>query len=190
MLGCFYEPLGPAVSPSPGKNADGWPLCRRPPAAARRKQKNVLLHFDWRQVKHFSSPRLQPFSPLSLSLLSTAPPPFSLYFSLPACSLCAWKWMSFPPSASTSPYSVYLNIWYVSSHKISVITRGEWYVERPLCIMLSDAHRAHSLAQWYTWQAWAGNQQGIDGAEAPDMQKPELATCPTKHHHRQKAGGP
>lgn len=182
---------GPPSAPARGKTlTDGPSAAARLPlrGVSKKTSSSTLIGGKWSisllRVCSLSLLSLSPSSPLP------PPPPFSLYFSLPACSLCAWKWMSFPPSASTSPYSVYLNIWYVSSHKISVITRGEWYVERPLCIMLSDAHRAHSLAQWYTWQAWAGNQQGIDGAEAPDMQKPELATCPTKHHHRQKAGGP
>ena len=52
-------------------------------------------------------------------------------------------------------------------------------MEKPLDIMVSDAHRAHS-----DWP-----EQGIEGTEAPDKQKPELAARPTTQTHtRQKAG--
>lgn len=140
----FYEPPGPAQSLTDGSAA----------TAAGCEWKKPSRRALW----------LEP-SGAFLFTVSSIPPP-SNTLSRPTRAPVVSRHMEMngsPLWQQPAPHSVYLNIWYVSSHKISVITCREWRAcGRPLFVMAPDACGTWSLAQWAHVTCWEKMPVGIN----------------------------
>lgn len=127
----------------------------------------LCCHHCWVWVKKKTSRRalwLEP-SGAFLFTVSSIPPP-STTLSRPTRTHAVFRHMEMngsPLWRQPAPNSVYLNIWYVSSHKISVRTCREWHAcGGPLFVMAPDACGTWSLAQWAHVTCWEKMPVGIN----------------------------